>query len=189
MYNIIYETSRQFRFDARYWMLGAGALGQPRGMVWGGRREEGSGWGTHVCLWWIHFDIWQNQYNIVKFKNKIKFKKITSEHFSSAHSVAQLCPTLQDPMDCSLPGFSLHGIFQARVLECVAINGGRGQQNNHFIELNHIELMEKVFTIILILSTTHLFFKIYFIFKLYNIVLVLPYIEMNPPQAYMCSPS
>ena len=31
--------------------------------------------GTHVYLWWIHFDIWQNQYNIVKFKNKIKFKK------------------------------------------------------------------------------------------------------------------
>ena len=32
----------------------------PRGMVWGGTREEGSGWGTHVCLWRIHFDIWQN---------------------------------------------------------------------------------------------------------------------------------
>jgi len=30
------------------------------GMVWGGRREEGSGWGTHVYLWWIHFDICQN---------------------------------------------------------------------------------------------------------------------------------
>jgi len=29
-------------------MLGAGTLGRPRGMVWGGRREEGSGWGTHV---------------------------------------------------------------------------------------------------------------------------------------------
>ena len=68
MYNIIYETSRQSRFDARYWMLGAGALGRLRGRVWGGRREEGSGWGTRVCLWWIHFDIWQNQYNIVKFK-------------------------------------------------------------------------------------------------------------------------
>ena len=53
-------------------MLGAGALGRLRGMVWGGRREEGSGWGTRVCLWRIHFDIWQNQYNIVKFKNKIK---------------------------------------------------------------------------------------------------------------------
>ena len=74
-YNIIYEMSRQSRFDARYWMLGAGALGRPRGMAWGGRRE-GSGWGTRVCLWQIHFDIWQNQYNIVKFKNKIKFKKI-----------------------------------------------------------------------------------------------------------------
>ena len=37
-------------------------------------REEG-GWGTHVYLWRIHFNIWQNQYNIVKFKNKIKFKK------------------------------------------------------------------------------------------------------------------
>ena len=74
MYNIIYETSHQSRFDARYWMLGAGALGRPRGMVWGGRREEGSGWGTHVYLWQIHFDIWQNQYNIVKL-NKIKLKK------------------------------------------------------------------------------------------------------------------
>ena len=31
--------------------------------------------------------------------------------------VAQLCPTLRDPMDCSLPGSSAYGIFQARVLE------------------------------------------------------------------------
>ena len=78
MYNIIYKTSRQSRFDARYWMLEAGALGQPRGMVRGGRREEGSGWGTRVYLWWIHVDIWQNQYNIVKLKNKInKKRKIT----------------------------------------------------------------------------------------------------------------
>ena len=56
-------------------MFGAGALGQPRGMVRGGRREEGSGWGTHVYLWRIHVDIWQNQYNIVKLKNKIKKNK------------------------------------------------------------------------------------------------------------------
>ena len=77
MYNIIYETSHQSRFDAWYWILGAGALGRPRGRVWGGRKEEGSGWGTHVCLWWIHFDIWQNQYNIIKFKNKIKCVKAT----------------------------------------------------------------------------------------------------------------
>ena len=75
MYNIIYERSRQSRFDARYWMLGAGALGRPRGMVQGGRREEGSGWGTHVYLWMIHVDVGQNQSNIVKLKNKIKLKK------------------------------------------------------------------------------------------------------------------
>jgi len=75
MYNIIYKTSRQDRFDARYWMLGAGALGRPRGMVWGGRCKEDSGWETHVYLWRIHFDIWQNQYNIVKLKNKIKLNK------------------------------------------------------------------------------------------------------------------
>ena len=75
MYNIIYETSHQSRFDARYWMLGVGALGRPRGMVWGGRREEDSGWGTHVYLWQIHFNIWQKQYNIVKLKNKIKKRK------------------------------------------------------------------------------------------------------------------
>ena len=35
--------------------------------------------------------------------------------------VAQSYPTLSNPMDCSLPGFSIHGIFQARVLEWVAI--------------------------------------------------------------------
>ena len=34
--------------------------------------------------------------------------------------VAQLCPTLCDPMDCSLPGSSLHGIFQVRILEWVS---------------------------------------------------------------------
>ena len=39
----------------------------------------------------------------------------------SEREVTQSCPTLSDPMDCSLPGPSVHGIFQARVLEWVAI--------------------------------------------------------------------
>ena len=39
-------TSPGSMHDAGCWMLGAGALGQPRGRVWGGRREEGSGWGA-----------------------------------------------------------------------------------------------------------------------------------------------
>ena len=39
----------------------------------------------------------------------------------SESEVAQSCLTLRDPMDCSLPGSSVHGIFQARVLEWGAI--------------------------------------------------------------------
>ena len=70
MNNIIYETSCQSRFYERYWLPGAGVLGRLRGMVWGGMREEGSGWGTLIYLWQIHVDIWQNQYNIVKLKKK-----------------------------------------------------------------------------------------------------------------------
>ena len=62
-------------------------------MVWGGKREEGSGWGTCVYLWRIHVYIWQNQYNIVKLKNKIKnlknvnFKKTAS--YTSLHAQDQ----------------------------------------------------------------------------------------------------
>ena len=36
----MYEMSCQSRFDIQYWMLGAGVLGRPRGMVWGGRRVQ-----------------------------------------------------------------------------------------------------------------------------------------------------
>ena len=39
----------------------------------------------------------------------------------SESEITYLCPTLSDPMDCSLPGFSVHGIFQARVVEWVGI--------------------------------------------------------------------
>ena len=40
--------------------------------------------------------------------------------------LTQLCPTLDDPMDCSLPGSLVHGISQARILEWVAISFSRG---------------------------------------------------------------
>ena len=46
----------------------------------------------------------------------LQFIKVKSES-----EIAQLCPTLRDPMDCSPPGSSVHGIFQARVLEWDAI--------------------------------------------------------------------
>ena len=41
-------------------------------------------------------------------------------------SVAQLCPTVCDPMDCNPPGSSVHGVLQARTLECVAIPFSKG---------------------------------------------------------------
>ena len=44
----------------------------------------------------------------------------------SESEVAQSCPTLSDPMDCSLPSSSVHGIFQARVLEWGAIAFSEG---------------------------------------------------------------
>ena len=51
----------------------------------------------------------------------LQYMKVKSES-----EVAQSSPTLSDPMDCSLPGSSVHGIFQARVLEwgSIAFSGG-----------------------------------------------------------------
>ena len=65
--------NRQSMSDAGYRMLGAGAQGWPREMLWGGRWERGSYLGTHVHPWWIHVNVWQNQYSIVE-KNKVKIK-------------------------------------------------------------------------------------------------------------------
>ena len=57
----------------------------------------------------------------------------------SESEVAQLCPTLCDPMDYSLPGSSVHGIFQARVLERGAIAFSRV----NFLENNKDQNLEK----------------------------------------------
>ena len=48
----------------------------------------------------------------------------------SEREVAQSCPTLSDPMDCSLPGSTIHGIFQARVLEWGAIAFSKNTQED-----------------------------------------------------------
>ena len=45
---------------------------------------------------------------------------LCADDMNQFSSVAQSCPTLCDPMDCSLPGSSVHGILQARILEWVA---------------------------------------------------------------------
>ena len=48
----------------------------------------------------------------------------------SEREVAELCPTLRDPMDCSPPGSSVHETFQARVLEWGAIASTQVQNHN-----------------------------------------------------------
>ena len=54
------------------------------------------------------------------------FSKIPSVIIYFVWKVAQLCLSLCDSVDCSLPGYSVHGISQARILECVVISYSRG---------------------------------------------------------------
>ena len=59
--------------------------------------------------------------------NNNSFQTVTENRKrESEREVVQSCLTLCDPMDCNLPGFSVHGIFQARILEWVAISFSRG---------------------------------------------------------------
>ena len=92
--------------------------------------------------------------------------------------VAQLCPTLCDPVDCSLPGFSVHGIFQARVLECVDLGSipvsGRFPEEGYGNSLQWMEawgLLELTYYATWLLSvgcweSWSLIFKIKFTFHL-----------------------
>ena len=48
------------------------------------------------------------------------FWKYAHSHYTCACMLNRLCPTLCDPVDYSLPGFSVHGVLQARILEWVA---------------------------------------------------------------------
>ena len=56
----------------------------------------------------------------------LSFRKSGRYKMISESEIAQSCPTLCDPMDCSLPGSSVHGIFQAIVLKWIAISFSRG---------------------------------------------------------------
>ena len=65
MYNIIYETSCQYRFDARLLNAWGWCTGMTQRDGTGREVERGSGWGTRIYLWQIHVDVRQNQYNIL----------------------------------------------------------------------------------------------------------------------------
>ena len=62
---------------------------------------------------------------------EISRRKSESE---SESEVAQSCPTLCDPVDCSLPGFSVYRILQARILEWVAISFSRDLPARNFMK-------------------------------------------------------
>ena len=59
VYITICKIDDQCKFNAWSWALKASAVGQPRGMGWGGRRTWGFGIGGHVHPWPIHVDVWQ----------------------------------------------------------------------------------------------------------------------------------
>ena len=69
-------------------------------------------------------------------------EKLTHKVFSDRLKVkvTQWCPTVWNPMDCSLPGFTIYGILQARILEWVAILvSRRSSQPRDCIQVSHIE--------------------------------------------------
>ena len=68
------------------------------------------------CLW----GFWGHQ------KDQGSVRSIFHKKEKKKSAVVQLCPTLWDPVDCSLPGSSVHGILQARTLEWVAISFSGG---------------------------------------------------------------
>ena len=70
---------------------------------------------------------WSSEEALEIAKRSKRQRKKESE---SESEVAQSCPTLSDPMDCSLPGSPVHGIFQARVLEWVAIAFSQGRRKD-----------------------------------------------------------
>ena len=59
-------------------------------------------------------------------KISVRVMYTTRQKTSTFTMRPQSCPTLHDPMDCSPPSFSVHGIFQARILEWVAISKSKG---------------------------------------------------------------
>ena len=80
----------------------------------------------------------------------------------SESEVAQSCPTLRDPMDCSPPGSSVHGIFQARVLEWGAIAFLHGYELTNTWALPSIPLVCHLYQALLHYPTSGLFHLLFF---------------------------
>ena len=79
------------------------------------------------CYTQIYKHLYKGGYNGLFYKNKIILQVwyVMRKYEMKWSEVAQSCPALCDPIDCGLSGSSIHGIFQARILEWVAISFSR----------------------------------------------------------------
>ena len=90
------------------------------------RSKEESWIRCRVELWqWESISMTKSKFNIGESKLRLSIGRLNL-CVAKESEVAQSCPTLWDLLDCSLPGSSIPGIFQARVLEWVAISFSRG---------------------------------------------------------------
>ena len=91
---------------------------------------------------WVHSKVFFHSNVLLNSLNRIRYlRQISLNPISPGVlcSVAQSCPTLYDPMDCSPPGSSVHGILQARILEWVAMLSSRGSsQPRNRTQVSHI---------------------------------------------------
>ena len=77
-----------------------------------------------ISLWYFLLTFYVLFHYILKTMQRLFITTVNT--CESESEVAQSCPTFCDPMDCSLPGSSVHGIFQAIALEWIAISFSRG---------------------------------------------------------------
>ena len=104
--------------------LGAGGEEDNRGWdVWMASPTRWTWVWVNSRSWW-----WTGRQGVLQFMGlqRVGLDWATKLNWTESESEVVLsCPTLCDPMDCSLPGFSIHEIFQASVLEWVAISFSR----------------------------------------------------------------
>ena len=102
---------------------------------WKKERERGSWQGTvvRIPMWW----------NVVRWPCS---KKHQADWFMRSE-VAQLCTTLWDPIDCSLPDSSIHKILQARVLDWIAIYFSRGSSRPGIELRSPAHITDRCFTL------------------------------------------
>ena len=86
------------------------------------------------CRWLIYLDWHKRTYK----KWCLLYWKLYQINASEQVLVAQLCPTLCDPVECSLPSYSVHGILQARILEWISIPFSRvSSRHRNWTQVSH----------------------------------------------------